>query len=288
MGVIYKITTPTGKLYVGKSYKIKNRIADYRCRKNTSTGMLMRSIRKYGWESHKLEIIEEVENDRLSEREIFWIKELNTYHYENENGLNMTRGGEGQKTTWMHNMERRKEQSRRFSGNGNPFYGKSHSEENKCKSSIRERKRAIESGKTIPKWGAEKGRLKIIKPIICYDSNGVFLKEFISLSDAAKELNVHRSSISESCNFKVSGVEGKYVFRYKTDNYPLKIDVGVIKIKTEKKKVMWYYGGKVKEFESPVEASLFLSIPVTTIRRAARYNNRKPIRTGDIFYYKEI
>ena len=42
----------------------------------------------------------------------------------------MTLGGDGQRSTWMHDTERRKKQSRLFSGQGNPFYGKTHSEEN--------------------------------------------------------------------------------------------------------------------------------------------------------------
>ena len=50
-------------------------------------------MNKYGIENFKIEEIEYLENDNeLSNREIFWIKELNTY---GSNGYNATKGGDG-------------------------------------------------------------------------------------------------------------------------------------------------------------------------------------------------
>lgn len=50
-------------------------------------------MRKYGIENFKVEQLEEVliDND-LSDREIFWIKELQSYGH---NGYNATKGGDG-------------------------------------------------------------------------------------------------------------------------------------------------------------------------------------------------
>jgi hypothetical protein len=52
---------------------------------------LYRSIKKYGWDNHTFEILEEVEFNLLSEREIFYIEFYNSFI----KGLNCTIGGAG-------------------------------------------------------------------------------------------------------------------------------------------------------------------------------------------------
>ena len=288
MGVIYKITSPSGRLYVGKTHDLRKRINAYKCdvRKNRKDLKLHNSLRKYGWDAHILEVIEEVEDCLLDEREIYWIAELNTYCYKNPKGLNMTLGGDGQRSTWMHNIERRRKQAQRFSGEGNPFYGKRHTEEFKKKKSKQSSEYNKKHNIRIPEWGIEKGRKAKRREIVCYDLNGVFVKEYPSLALASSELNMHHSCITDSLRGKKSQAKG-YVFRYKTDNYPLKIDVGVIKSKNVKRQVFCEYAGEVMVFDGSEEASKYLGIPKTTINRAAMYNNGKPIRTGHQFYYKD-
>ncbi len=288
MGVIYKITSPSGRLYVGKTHDLRKRVNAYKCdvRKNRKDLKLHNSLRKYGWDAHILEVIEEVEDALLDEREIYWIAELNTYCYKNPKGLNMTLGGDGQRSTWMHNLERRKKQSELFSGEGNPFYGKTHTEEYKKRKALQVSEYNRENGVKVPEWGVEKGREVVRRKIVCYDLNGNFLKEYNSLASASKELNIHHSTISDSIKGRRSQAKG-YVFRYKTDNYPLQIEVGVIKHKTVKRPVIGVYAGEVMVFASSAEASSYYGIPKTTINRAAQYNNGKPIRSGHEFYYQK-
>jgi group I intron endonuclease len=149
----------------------------YSAKKNSRSIILLNSIKKYGWDAHKVEIIEEVTDDRLNEREVFWISELKTYCYENPNGCNMTKGGEGQRTTWMHDIERRKRQSERFKGAGGTFYGKHHTEENKKKASIRATEYNLRTGKKVPQWGAEKGWDAVRREVVCYNSKGELVGE---------------------------------------------------------------------------------------------------------------
>ena len=288
MGVIYKITSPSGRLYVGKTHDLRKRVNAYKCdvRKNRKDLKLHNSLRKYGWDAHILEVIEEVEDAMLDEREIYWIAELNTYCYKNSRGLNMTLGGDGQRSTWMHDLERRRKQSKVFSGAGNPFYGKTHTEETRRKLAKVMSERNKKQGIKIPEWGAEKGRDTIRRKILCYDLQGNFVKEYKSLSAASDELKIHHSTISDSLQKRKSQAKG-YVFRYKTDSYPLKIDVGVIKNKTVKRQIVCEYAGEVMVFDGSEEASQQLGIPKTTINRAAMYNNGKPIRAGHKFFYKE-
>ena len=82
---IYKITSPSGRIYIGQSIDIKYRFSYYyRCECKNQI-RLYNSFLKYGVINHIFEIIEECEVDLLNKRELFWQK-----HYEtiNEKGLN--------------------------------------------------------------------------------------------------------------------------------------------------------------------------------------------------------
>jgi group I intron endonuclease len=288
MGVIYKILSPSGRLYIGQTQNLRKRINAYKCdvRKDRKDIKLHNSLRKYGWDAHVLEVIEEVADELMDEREIYWIAELKTYCYKYPEGLNMTEGGDGQRSTWMHDIERRRKQAQRFSGEGNPFYGKKHTKEYRAKKAKQVSEYNKKHGVMVPEWGVEKGREAVRKKILCYDLQGNFLKEYNSLSSASAELSISHQSITDSLTKRKSQAKG-YVFRYKTDNYPLKIEVGVIKNKTVKRPVIGVYAGEVMVFTSSTEASSYYGIPKTTINRAAQYNNGKPIRSGHEFYYQK-
>lgn len=290
MGVIYKITSPSGRIYIGKSKNIKKRIKDYKYQSKTRKSIIHDSIRGYGWDAHKIEIIEECADELLSEREIFWIKELKSYWLDNKGvGMNMTRGGEAGGGSWIWDVERRKRQSDKFRGEGGTFYGKKHTEETKKYIGELAKRRNLESGIKVPEWGAEKARQKRRNPVIAYDSKGNFICEFESLNMASSRLQISRASISDSLKFG-SWVNGNYLFKYKTDNYPIKIQIGEIKLKTQKRPVLILTPEYeiVCEHESAQEASEFWGIPKTTINRAAMYNWLKPIRTGHVFIYTDL
>jgi len=73
LGYIYKITSPSSKVYIGQTINISNRKCHYKklhCHKQKS---IYNSINKYGWENHLFEIIEEVSNEQLNDREKHWI-----------------------------------------------------------------------------------------------------------------------------------------------------------------------------------------------------------------------
>jgi group I intron endonuclease len=286
MGVIYKITSPTNKIYVGKTYDLRKRINSHKySAKKKGNIMLHNSIRKYGWDAHYLEVIETIADELLDEREMYWIKELNSFYRNNEKGMNMTLGGDGQRNTWMDNLERRKKASIYFTENA-PFKGRKHTEENKKIIAEKASKRNKERKITIPKWGAEKGRLKVIRACIVYNNNGDFIGEHESLTNCSKVLGIKLGSVKDSVIYG-SWALGKYLIKYKTtDDYPKKIEVGVIKLQTVKRPVICIFrGGKRKKYPSAAEAALDLNVPKTTINRAAQYNNGRPIRKGYIFLY---
>ena len=68
---IYKITSPSNRVYVGQSINIKKRFTDYKYLKINQTKIFY-SIKKYGYENHKFEVIEQCSVDLLNERERYW------------------------------------------------------------------------------------------------------------------------------------------------------------------------------------------------------------------------
>ena len=105
MGYIYCITNLiNSKRYIGKTTKnVQERFQEHcrdskkeRCEKRP----LYDAMNKYGIENFIVEQLEEVENNTLlSDREIYWINELQTY---GSNGYNATKGGDG-KILYNHN-----------------------------------------------------------------------------------------------------------------------------------------------------------------------------------------
>lgn len=89
--VVYLLTDLTNlKKYVGKTTQmLKIRLSNHRCHKKSYIG---HAIRSHGWQNFKVEILEECATEaELNEREIYWIKTLNTKY---PNGYNLTDGGE--------------------------------------------------------------------------------------------------------------------------------------------------------------------------------------------------
>ena len=82
---IYKITSPTGRIYIGQAINIERRIKRYKSNDCKSQSRLFKSINKYGWENHTFEIIEECLEEDLNCRERHW---QDFYDSTGKNGLN--------------------------------------------------------------------------------------------------------------------------------------------------------------------------------------------------------
>ena len=100
MFFIYKLTSPVGKVYIGKAANVKKRWnAHYNeSLKNRYQTHLYRAIRLYGWDAFQKEIIDTVETkEEANQKEIYWIALYHSFE-DHEKGYNETPGGDGGKT----------------------------------------------------------------------------------------------------------------------------------------------------------------------------------------------
>ena len=160
---IYKITNPEGKVYIGQAINIEKRKKHYArlgCKRQYK---LFNSLKKYGWYQHVFEIIEECSIEQLDEKEIYYKQqfidkqkwEMALFYYINDNNA-----------MGPQSIETR----------------------------LKKKKIALEKG--FGKWnkGADHSKvgehLKInnskLKPVLQYDLKGIFIKEWISVNEAAR------------------------------------------------------------------------------------------------------
>ena len=92
-GVIYKLTAPNDKEYVGQSVEYENRMKEHK-RSSGGCRKLNASIKKYGFPNFNREILAEnlMAGLELDSAEIYYISYHNT---QSPNGLNLKSGGAG-------------------------------------------------------------------------------------------------------------------------------------------------------------------------------------------------
>lgn len=107
MGTIYKIINDINtKVYIGKTIRpLKMRWKEHKTNLKRQDCPLYRAFQKYGIEHFSIEAIEEnIPDDLINSREIFWINQYNSY----KNGYNATPGGDGGRTHYLPENEQEK------------------------------------------------------------------------------------------------------------------------------------------------------------------------------------
>jgi len=195
---IYKITSPSNKIYIGQTNNWQRRFREYLNLDSDKQTYLYRSINKYGWENHKIELIAITTTEEIDNLEIYYIKVFNSYVGDNRDfGLNLTRGGKGNNDLIL-TKEQLKSRSNRF---------------------IAMNKSEIGSKRTIETHSI---------PILQYTLDGLFIREWESATIAVKELNFANSSIGNIRNC-VKGLKNYphangFIWKDKVSNFPLKIE----------------------------------------------------------------
>lgn len=122
---IYKITSPTGRVYIGESSNIEERFKVYLYSKCKEQPKIYNSLKKYGWSNHIFEVIEECSLDNLLCRERYW---QDFYDATGKNGLNcvLTECGESKKEISIDTKQKISSTLKgKFLGEKHPNYGKS-------------------------------------------------------------------------------------------------------------------------------------------------------------------
>ena len=84
---IYKITNPLNKVYIGQTKDFQSRLIHYKRKNCKRQQKLYNSIKKYGWNLHKMSLLEECLEENLNCRERFWQDHYDVLN--REKGLNL-------------------------------------------------------------------------------------------------------------------------------------------------------------------------------------------------------
>jgi group I intron endonuclease len=219
---IYKITNPKGKIYIGQSVNISKRFSKYQhIRLQDQQPRLYNSIKKYGFQNHIFEIVEECLVAFLDEKELYWGEYFNVL---GGNGLNCRLG---------HGKGYLREETKEKIGNANK--GRKYTEEQKNKISLgkiggngypKGIKRPKEFGEHLSKLlkginKIPKGTPKpkgfnshLSKPLQQFTLDNILVKEWKSINHASKTLNLDVTGISKCANKKYKSSYG-FIWRFK-------------------------------------------------------------------------
>ena len=206
MSIIYKITSPSGKMYIGQTNNFKERLRKYETLACKSQRKLYNSFMKYKFSNHNIDVIYRYESDITQEEldiiEIFYIKLHDSFH----KGLNLTTGGKGAKGYIFTKKDKLK-----ISINTK---GKKKSTDTKNKMSIYHKNRPFEH--------IENNRKARFKPVLQYDTNGNFIKEWESLISVTSSIKGDIRSCIKGRQKTAAGFMWKYKqLKKDAEGYPI-------------------------------------------------------------------
>ena len=231
---IYKITSPSGKIYIGQTTNYSKRHNAYKNHKCKGQPKLFASIEKYGFINHTIEIIKECQVEDLNYYERYYQE----YYESVLNGLNLRYTATTDKSGFM-SEESKKRMSDSGKGKiiteewrknlGLVWLGRNHTEETKKKMSdaAKGKKKSPEhiakiqaTLKTMqmPKRSEETKALQSLnsgksKKVNQYDLQGNFINQFRSCSQAGRELGISNMGIS-CCALGKTKTAGGFIWKY--------------------------------------------------------------------------
>ena len=167
---IYKLTSPSGKAYIGRTINFSSRLTRHLSKANSGyQHPLYDSIRKHGWDNFTKEIIAEVVGDDIAyETELLYIKLLDTV----ANGLNLQYNTKDGGDVWVNRKDTSEYKDfvkkMKSINNHSKMHGKKHSDQAKAK------QKAAAAGRYSLDWfiqrhGLEEGTKR-------YEDRRLFLK----------------------------------------------------------------------------------------------------------------
>jgi group I intron endonuclease len=219
---VYKITNKqNGKIYIG----ITNQGVDVRWCKHCSDARhdsnfpIHNAIRKYGESNFQIEQIEVVEDvEVLKEREVYWIKEYNSY--DREKGYNLTLGGDG--TFGRYHSDETKDKIRQKALHRKRSEYSIHKQKETLKTLVYNHEDMSSRAKkgNVIRWSDPNNKTKQSKnspnnrSILQYTLLMKFVKEFYNVSEAARSLNKTHGNIASCARGKIKTAYG-FIWKYK-------------------------------------------------------------------------
>jgi group I intron endonuclease len=105
---VYKITSPSGKIYIGSSVNYKRRLTQYKGTGAKTQTILYNSFAKHGFDNHVFEIVELCTKENVLERELYY---GSLYKVLGEKGLNckLPKFGEKYQSTRQETIDKMKQ-----------------------------------------------------------------------------------------------------------------------------------------------------------------------------------
>jgi predicted RNA binding protein YcfA (HicA-like mRNA interferase family) len=246
---VYRITnTQNGKFYIGSTKNLYRRWNSHKCLLNKAqkgNSKLKAAWRKYGATSFVFEVIAKCPEEYLIKLEQWFIDNLNPHYNTRQEACASNRGIKHTSETLKKVSEASKRQHR-----------------------------------NNPRYLAERNK----KPILCYDSQGNFLREYDSAKSAAEDLSMFPTNITrvlKGQNYLNNG----YHFRYKNGDIQQKVcvphkksDIEIIVLKDDI---------EIGKFKNIKAAGKQLSIPKSIMYQLAsgdytgkQYSNIKVQKNG--------
>jgi len=213
---IYKITSPSGKIYIGQATNFIKRKNYYKNGAKPYQVRIYNSLEKYGYDAHTIEFIEECLVENLNERERHWQE---FYDVIGENGLNCRLTATNDKSGFLSESSKHKlsiakkkvvidgEWREKFAYD---WSGKNHSEQTKRKmsESAKGKKKTSEHISKLPqnqkgcirpkmseatkiKQSLNSGKSRVVYQ---YTMNGMFIDEYRNVSEAQRCLGIKNIS----------------------------------------------------------------------------------------------
>lgn len=272
MGIIYKaVNKITGKTYVGATrYSLDKRWNEHVRSSETTENRskFHKAIRKYGDENFDVEVIEEVPNDMLAEREVANICHYDSYY----NGYNSTLGGPGYnqieyekvQDLWDRGYNCRKIAELLDIAPGTVYKALEDYDAYSTAESMR------------------RGKSNQMHKVRQYDFDGNLIAEYESTAAAARAYDVDRTLISAVCRHKRPSGVG-YRWEYADDNAS---DFFYLESKKPKRVYQCTLDGEiVNSFASMMDASRIFGINRSAI--SACCSGRQRTAGGYIWRYAD-